>query len=72
MRQYLKGQKVESFDTFYVCSLLKTVPAQTFIRQVMLKTCLAYAEFLQNELKPNKIFYSQLEPELILLSLLNS
>lgn len=58
------------------CSLLKTVlkpvPAQTFIRQVMLKTCWAYAEFLQNELKPNKILYSQLEPELILLSLLNS
>lgn len=42
------------------CSLLKTVlkpvPAQTFIRQVMLKTCWAYAEFLQNKLKSNTLF----------------
>lgn len=42
------------------CSLLKTVlkpvPAQTFIRQVMWKTCWAYVELLQNELKSNTLF----------------
>lgn len=42
------------------CSLLKTVlkpvPAKTFIRQVMLKTCWAYAGFSQNELKSNTSF----------------